>query len=71
MPLLSVSTVNGLYATASGIGGITLIQAVRFPADKMLELQLTGKAGDVMKESVQYALKVAWSLLFSSFHIFN
>lgn len=58
-----VGTVNGLYATSSGIGGITLIQAVRFPADKMLELQLTGKAGDVMKESVQYALKVAWSLL--------
>lgn len=58
-----VGTVNGLYATASGIGGITLIQAVRFPADKMLDLQLTGKAGDVMKESVQYALKVAWSLL--------
>ncbi len=59
----TVGTVNGLYATASGIGGITLIQAVRFPADKMLDLQLTGKAGDVMKESVQYALKVAWSLL--------
>lgn len=58
-----VGTVNGLYATSSGIGGITLIQAVRFPADKMLELQLTGKAGDVMKESVQYALKVAWILL--------
>ena len=58
-----VGTVNGLYATSSGIGGITLIQAVRFPADKMLDLQLTGKAGDVMKESVQYALKVAWSLL--------
>lgn len=58
-----IGTVNGLYATSSGIGGITLIQAVKFPADKMLELQLTGKAGDVMKESVQYALKVAWNLL--------
>ena len=31
----------------------------------MLELELTGKAGDVMKESVQYSLKVAWSLLTS------
>lgn len=58
-----IGTVNGLYATSSGIGGITLIQAVKFPADKMLELQLTGKAGDIMKESVQYALKVAWNLL--------
>jgi ATP-dependent Lon protease len=27
------------------------------------EIELTGKAGDVMKESVQYSLKVAWSLL--------
>jgi ATP-dependent Lon protease len=59
----SIGIVNGLYATSSGIGGITLIQAVKFPADKMLDLQLTGKAGDVMKESVQYALKVAWGLL--------
>jgi ATP-dependent Lon protease len=59
----SIGIVNGLYATVSGIGGITLIQSTRFPSEKMLDLQLTGKAGDVMKESVQYALKVAWSLL--------
>jgi len=58
-----VGTVNGLYATSSGIGGITPIQAVRFPSEKMLDLMLTGKAGDVMKESVQYSLKVAWTLL--------
>jgi ATP-dependent Lon protease len=58
-----IGLVNGLYATTSGVGGITIIQTMRVPADKMLELQLTGKAGDVMKESVQYALKVAWSLL--------
>merc|ERR1712086_329442 len=29
----------------------------------MLELSLTGKQGDVMKESVDYALKIAFSLL--------
>jgi ATP-dependent Lon protease len=29
----------------------------------MLDIQLTGKAGDVMKESVQYSMKVAWSIL--------
>ena len=58
-----VGLVNGLYATASGIGGLTIIQAIKFPSTKMLDLELTGKAGDVMKESVQYALKVAWSLL--------
>jgi ATP-dependent Lon protease len=59
----SVGMVNGLYATSSGIGGITPIQATKFPSEKMLELMLTGKAGDVMKESVQYALKVAFALL--------
>ena len=58
-----VGLVNGLYATASGIGGITIIQAIKFPSTKMLDLELTGKAGDVMKESVQYSLKAAWSLL--------
>ena len=58
-----VGIVNGLYATSSGIGGLTIIQAIKFPSTKMLDLELTGKAGDVMKESVQYALKVAWGLL--------
>jgi ATP-dependent Lon protease len=59
----SVGMVNGLYATSSGIGGITPIQATKFPSEKMLDLMLTGKAGDVMKESVQYAMKVAFSIL--------
>jgi hypothetical protein len=59
----TVGLVNGLYATSSGIGGITLIQLIKFPSDKNLDLMLTGKAGDMMKESVQYALKVAWGLL--------
>ena len=58
-----VGLVNGLYATASGIGGITPIQVMKFPATKMLELNITGKAGDVMKESVEYSLKNAFSLL--------
>jgi len=59
----TIGLVNGLYATSSGLGGLTIIQLTRFPSDKMLDLQLTGKAGDVMKESVQYSLKVAWCLL--------
>jgi ATP-dependent Lon protease len=58
-----IGLVNGLYATTSGIGGLTVIQLSKFPSDKMLDIQLTGKPGDMMKESVQYALKVAWSLL--------
>ena len=62
-PEPTVGLVNGLYATTSGIGGLTKIQLTKFPSEKMLDLQLTGKAGDVMKESVQYSLKVAWTLL--------
>jgi ATP-dependent Lon protease len=56
--------VNGLYATNTGsTGGITQIEAIKFPSDKMLELNITGSAGDVMKESIQYALKNAYRLL--------
>jgi len=58
-----VGLVNGLYATTSGIGGLTVIQLSKFPSEKMLDIMLTGKPGDMMKESVQYALKVAWGLL--------
>ena len=60
----SIGIVNGLYASSGGgLGGITLIQVIKFPSEKMLELNLTGQAGDVMKESVQYALKNAFRLL--------
>ena len=59
-----VGIVNGLYASSGGgLGGITKIQTIKFPSDKMLELNITGQAGDVMKESIQYALKNAFSLL--------
>ena len=58
-----VGLVNGLYATTSGIGGLTVIQLIKFPSEKMLDIQLTGKPGDMLKESVQYSLKLAWSLL--------
>ena len=59
----SVGIVNGLYATTTGIGGLTMIQIVKYPSDKMLELTLTGKQGEVMKESVEYAKRIAFSLL--------
>jgi len=59
-----VGIVNGLYASSGGgIGGITMIQAIKFPSEKMLDLHITGQAGDVMKESIQYALKNAYGLL--------
>jgi ATP-dependent Lon protease len=59
----NIGLVNGLYATTTGVGGLTLIQVMKYPSEKMLDLTLTGKQGDVMKESVNYALKIAYSLL--------
>ncbi len=58
-----VGLVNGLYATTSGIGGLTVIQVMKYPSDKMLDLTLTGQQGDVMKESVMYALRIAYNML--------
>jgi ATP-dependent Lon protease len=60
-PLIGV--VNGLYANSLGLGGITFIQAIKFPSDKMFELNLTGSLGNIMKESINYALKIAINLL--------
>ncbi len=58
-----IGLVNGLYATTSGVGGLTVIQVMKFPSDKMLDLKITGQQGDVMKESVEYALRIAYNML--------
>ncbi|KAJ1551758.1 hypothetical protein HK096_001398 [Nowakowskiella sp. JEL0078] len=46
--------VTGLAYTASGAGGILLIEATQMPGTGVLHL--TGKLGDVIKESAQIAL---------------
>ena len=56
-----VGIINGLYATANGDGGITPIQIypnMQHSKDKY-EVRLTGKQGDVMKESVLTSLTAA------------
>ena len=58
-----VGLINGLYATSSGIGGITIIEVMRTPSDTKLSLELTGSQGDVMKESMKCAKTIAWNLL--------
>ena len=58
-----IGLVNGLYATASGVGGITIIEAFKTPHDTKLALVVTGQQGDVMKESITCAKTVAWNLL--------
>jgi ATP-dependent Lon protease len=55
--------INGLWANAAGQGGIIPIEAHLFPCDRFFDLKLTGMQGDVMKESMNVAKTLAWSLL--------
>ena len=58
-----VGVANGLYATASGVGGLTMIQMFPMYAKEKFALKITGQQGDVMKESITVAQTVAWHLL--------
>jgi len=58
-----IGLVNGLFATAAGIGGITIIEAYKYLATTHLELKLTGMQGDVMKESMAVAKTLALNLV--------
>jgi endopeptidase La len=57
-----VGIINGLWANALGKGGVIPIQSNWRPSDKFLQLHLTGMQGDVMKESMNVALTLAWNL---------
>jgi len=59
----TVGKINGLYATCNDTGGITVIEASWVPSDTRLRLELTGRQGDIMKESMQVAKTLAWKLL--------
>lgn len=65
-----VGIINGLYATSNGDGGITPIQIypnMQHSKDKY-EVRLTGKQGDVMKESVLTSLTTAIEWLKTSIY---
>ena len=57
----SVGIINGMYATTNGDGGIIPIQIFNNFASMSdnFDIKLTGKQGDVMKESVQCSLTAA------------
>jgi ATP-dependent Lon protease len=57
-----VGIINGLWANAQGRGGVIPIQTNWRPSEKFLQLHLTGMQGDVMKESMNVALTLAWNL---------
>ena len=57
-----VGMINGMWANALGKGGIIPVETAYFPSATFLELRLTGLQGDVMKESMNVAKTLAWSL---------
>ena len=59
----TIGLINGLWANSLGKGGVLPIEAKLFPSSNFLELKLTGMQGDVMKESMNVAKTLAWSLL--------
>ena len=60
-----IGVINGLWANALGRGGVIPIQVGWRPSEKFLMLHLTGMQGDVMKESMNVALTLAWNLTLS------
>jgi endopeptidase La len=63
-PVSQIGLVNGLYATASGLGGLTVIQVMKTISDKKFTLErLTGSQGDIMKESMNCAMTLAWNII--------
>jgi endopeptidase La len=61
-PEPTVGIITGLWANAMGKGGIIPIQSSFILSSSLLELKLTGMQGDVMKESMNVAKTLAWSL---------
>jgi ATP-dependent Lon protease len=55
-----IGSINGMYATALGTGGILPITCRYYPCDKFLSLKLTGLQQEVMKESMHLSMTVAW-----------
>ena len=60
---LSIGIVNGLWANSLKEGGVLQIESKLFCTDTFLDFKLTGMQGDVMKESMNVAKTVVYSLL--------
>jgi ATP-dependent Lon protease len=57
-----VGIANGMWANAAGQGGTLPIEAKFYPCETFMILKLTGMQGDVMQESMNVALTLAYSL---------
>jgi endopeptidase La len=63
-----IGNVNGLYATSIGIGGVIPILIYRNHGNNgRFKLELTGKQGTIMKESVKFAFTIAINLVKSQY----
>ncbi len=58
-----IGMVNGLWANSLGQGGVLPIESVLIPAKDVMTVKATGSLGDVIKESIEVALSVAWNKL--------
>ena len=57
-----IGVINGLWANSLGKGGVLPIEASFYPSSSFLDLKLTGMQGNVMKESMEVAKSLAWSI---------
>jgi len=57
-----IGIINGLWANSLGKGGIIPIQAQYYPTATFLDFKLTGMQGTVMKESMNVAKTLAYTL---------
>lgn len=58
-----VGMVNGLWANSMGMGGVLPIESALIPTKELMSVKATGSLGDVIKESIEVALSVAWNKL--------
>jgi len=58
-----IGMVNGLWANSMGVGGILPIETVLIPTNEMMGVKATGSLGNVIKESIDVAMSVAWNWL--------
>ena len=58
-----IGMVNGLWANSLGQGGVLPIESTLIPAKELMTVKATGLLGEVIKESIDVALSVAWNKL--------
>ncbi len=59
----NVGMVNGLWANSLGQGGVLPIESVLLPSKELMVVKATGSLGEIIKESIDVALSVAWNKL--------